>query len=105
MERLKNDQGITKIVMKPVAFTKCIIGQDWFKNDLEVEMIPGDCYPDYMQIQGFVMDQIDGHELNIEDVVDILYDMIKTEFHPAYLKVTDYIRGSKTHFDVIVTKE
>lgn len=105
MEKLKNTQGIKTIIMKPTAYTKCQIGQDWYRNELEIEMIPGECYPDYMQINEFVMTQVDGKELNIEDVVDILYGLIQREFHPEYLKVTDYIKGCKTHFDVVVIKE
>lgn len=105
MEKLKNTQEITKIIMKPVAFTKCAIGGDWYKNELLIEFVPDEYYPDYMQVNEYVMKEIDGKELNIEDVVNMIYEKIKDEYYPASLKVTDYIKGCKTHFDVEVVKE
>lgn len=105
MNKILNKENITKIVMRPKAITKCQIGQDWFNNDLEIEFIPNECYPDYMQIERYVLTEIEGQELNIEHVVDKLYGMIKKTFNPLYLKVTDHIRGCNTHFDVDVIKE
>lgn len=103
MDGIKNTQDITSIVMKPVSINKCEIGQDWYKNELEVEFTPHDKYPDYTEVYEFVMREIDGKELNIEDVVDILYKHL-LEYSPLYLKVTSHVRGCKTHFDVDVSK-
>ena len=50
MTKLENKQKITFITMKPVAYTKCAIGQDWYKNELEIRFVPRDCYPDYMEV-------------------------------------------------------
>jgi hypothetical protein len=50
------------------------------------------------------MKEIDGKELNIEDVVDIIYNMLQSNYKPKSLTVTDYIENCKTHFDVVVTK-
>ena len=91
--------------MKPVAFTKCVIGQDWYKNELEITFSPNSCYPDYMEVNSFIMNEIDGKELNIEDVVDKIVGFLSSEYDPFYLKVVDHIRGCKTHFDVDVIKE
>lgn len=104
MDRLKNEQGIRLIIMKPVAQTKCKIGQDWYTNELEINFAPADCYPDYMQVNEWIAKNIDGKELNIEDVVELLYDMLEQNFHPADLEITNNIRNCKTHFDVVVIK-
>ena len=104
MNRIDNKQDIKKITMCPTAYTKCVIGQDWYKNELEIEFVPALWYPDYMEVDEWIMKEIDGKELNIEDVVNIIYKKLSLEFYPKELKVTDHIKGCKTHFDVIVTK-
>ena len=42
MNHLENTQSIKLITMKPVAFTKCVIGQDWYRNELEIIFEPGE---------------------------------------------------------------
>lgn len=103
MEKIKNTQDISTIIMKPTAYTKCKIGQDWYKNELEIEFIPFESYPDYMEVNSYVMEEIDGQELNIEDVVYQIYEHLM-KYEPMYLSVTDHIKGCKTHFDVDVIK-
>lgn len=90
--------------MKPVAYTKCAIGQDWYKNEMEITFLPADCYPDYMEVNQFIMGEVDGQEFNIEDVVQRVYEFLM-KYDPKRLKVEDHIRGCKTHFDVDVIKE
>lgn len=104
MKRIKNEQEINKITMCPTAYTKCVIGQDWYKNELEIEIVPDLWYPDYIEVDQWIMEEIDGQEFNIEDVVDKIYKKINLEFYPKFIKVTNHIKGCKTHFDVIVTK-
>lgn len=104
MQEIKNTQGINNIKMKPIAFTKCAIGQDWYENKLEIDFEPDECYPDYMEVNDFIMKEIDGKELNIEDVVDMIYNMLQSNYKPKSLTVTDYIENCKTHFNVTVTK-
>jgi len=105
MEKLSNTQGITRINMNPIAYTKCKIGQDWYKNEIEIVFVPDKSYPDYMEINEYIMREIDGKELNIEDVVNMIYEKIKEEYEPKSLRVTNYINNCKTHFDVVVEKE
>ena len=104
MKRIKNEQEIKKITMCPTAYTKCVIGQDWYKNELEIDFVPDLWYPDYIEVDQWIMEEIDGHEFNIEDVVDMIYKKLNVEFYPKSIKVTNHIKGCKTHFDVIVSK-
>lgn len=102
---IENTQEITMIIMKPTAITKCQIGQDWYKNELEITMLPDETYPDYMKVQGWVMTNIDGKELNIEDVVEKVFRYVSETYKPKQLRVTDNVTGNKVHFDVVVIKE
>lgn len=104
MTKLDNCQRINVITMKPVAYTKCAIGQDWYRNQLEITFVPGECYPDYMEVNAWIMKEIDGKEFNIEDVVYEVYDFLAREYQPQRLRVVDNIIGCKTHFDVVVEK-
>lgn len=105
MEKIKNTQGVSLIIMRPVAYTKCEIGQDWYRNKLDIEFVPGEVYPDYMDVNSWIMENIDGKEMNIEDVVEKIYDFIRDDYSPKELCVTDEIKGCKTHFDVTVIKQ
>lgn len=104
MDKLENKQGIKLIIMKPIAFTKCVIGDDWYKNKIKITFYPDSTYPDYIQVSEWIMNNIDGKSLNIEEVVDMIYKMIETEYAPKALEVTNEITGCKTHFDVTVIK-
>lgn len=102
MNKIENKEKVTRIVMKPTAVAKCKIGQDWYKMAFEAEFIPGDCYPDYIEVNDFVMNELDGKELNIEEAASMLYEMLMA-YKPRFLQVTNHIKGCKTHFDVDVT--
>lgn len=101
---IENKEGIKKIIMKPTACTLCAIGQDWYRSNLEIEFIPDRYYPDYMEVQDWIMKEIDGHEMNIETVIDKVYNFIKHEYLPKDLRITNHVTGCKSHFDVIVIK-
>lgn len=102
MTKIENKENVSRIIMKPTAVSKCKIGQDWYKMAFEVEFIPGECYPDYIEVNDYVMAEIDGKELNIEEASGMLYEMLSA-YEPKSLKVTNHITGCKTHFDVDVT--
>lgn len=101
-KRIGNTEKVTYIKMYPTACVKCQIGQDWYKCQFEVDFVPDGCYPDYMEVERFVCEEIDGKELNIEQAAKILYDFLKETFEPVYLTVTNHIKGCKTHFNVDV---
>lgn len=104
MLRINNTQDIKKITMKPVAFTRCVLGGDWYKNNLVIEFVPAKIYPDYTEVQEWIMKNVDGKNLNIEDVVEYIYDFLNTNYKPLELHIKDEVTGCRTHFDVIVEK-
>lgn len=101
MNKIPNKEHVAYIIMRPTAYTKCKIGQDWYKCEFEARFTPGSCYPDYIEVNKFVMDEIDGKELNIEEAARILYDHLM-DYNPQELEVVNHIKGCKTHFDVDV---
>lgn len=104
MTKIENRESVYRIVMKPSACVKCRIGQDWYMCKFEVLFIPYESYPDYIEVQEFVMNEIDGKELNIEEAARLLFDYL-LKYKPMGLSVTNHIRDCKTHFDVDVTIE
>lgn len=105
VKRLGNNENVKRIVMHPIAFVKCQIGQDWYKCEFEVTFIPSGCYPDYIEVRQFVEEHIDGKELNIEQAAKILRDFLKEAYEPKEVTVCNHIRACKTHFDVDVYVE
>ena len=103
--KIENTQNISKIMMRPWTIFKCQSGQDWFKNDWEIEFIPDKFYPDYMDIVKYIQTELDGSEMNIEDMLQSLYIFLFVEYKPKYIKITDTVVESKTHFSVTVIKE
>lgn len=104
MTKIENKENVSCITMMPTAYTKCKIGQDWYKCQFECVFAPADCYPDYMEVNEYIMVNIDGQELNIEEATRLLYDHLM-QYAPESLKVINHIRGCKTHFDVDVVIE
>lgn len=101
---IKNVEEIKRIIMKPTAITLCDIGNDWYQNRLEIEFVPDAVYPDYMQVQAWIMEHVDGKRLNIEQVVYMVYKYLLDTYQPKELHIKDIVLGNKTHFDVIVEK-
>ena len=104
MDKLENKQDIKMIIMKPEVYTVCDIGGDMYRSKLEISFIPGDCYPDYMQVERWLAENIDGKRLNIEDVVAKVYEFIEHEYHPEQMEVRNEVTNCRTHFDVTVIK-
>lgn len=102
---VKNTQDITMIIMKPFADCLCQIGQDWYHIDFEVTFVPGDIYPDYMDVSRYVSNHISGHEMNIEDAVATFFEMLSTKYNPKHLSVRAIVNKATTHFPVEVIKE
>ena len=104
MNRLANNQKISKIVMRPDAYARCELGGDWYKNKLEIVFVPAKYYPDYTEVQTWIMENIDGKTLNIEDVIELVADMLGA-YEPQKVTITDKVEDCRTHFDVEITTE
>ena len=103
MTRIENKEKINKIIMKPYATCLCHIGQDWYLNKFEIEFIPENYYPDYMEVEKWINENIEGKELNIEQAVDMIYSHLM-RYEPFDITVRSVVKDCKTHFNVIVEK-
>lgn len=104
MNRIENKQNINLIIMKPDAYCRCELGGDFYKNSLEINFLPDKCYPDYTEVQEWIMQNIDGMTLNIEDVVSKVYDFLMDTYQPLEVEIRNEVTGCRTHFDVTVIK-
>ena len=104
MNKIKNEQRIKKIRMFPDAYTRCELGGDFYKNQMEIEFTPDEFYPDYTEVQNWIMENIDGKTLNIEDVVGEIYSFLDYGYSPEELHIINRVSNCRTHFDVIVEK-
>ena len=100
--KLENKEKVKKITMYPVAHTLCAIGQDFYKYEFKVEFEVGNYYPDYMDVEKWVMNNLDGKELNIEQGMRLFYDWLVESYDPLNLKLTAVVKDAKTHFPVEV---
>lgn len=104
MNRIPNTQKIKSITMHPKAYAICDIGGDMYCSELTVYFVPDECYPDYMEVEKWIADNIDGKRLNIEDVVEQVYNFLKEEYRPLQIEVRNDIVNCRTHFNVTVVK-
>ena len=102
MARFNNTYNISKIFMKKRIHNLCTIGQDWFSNNLEITMIPGNIIPDYIEIDEMVQ-KYDEKEYIIEEVIDKIIEELK-EYKPKYVKVVSKVDDAK-HLEVYVEGE
>lgn len=102
MASFENNYNITKIKMNKKIHNLCTIGQDWYTNNIEIELVPDKIIPDYIEVDKDIQKH-EGKELIIEEVVNnILQDLKK--YNPRYIKVTSKISDAM-HLPVEVTSE
>ena len=102
--KIKNKQNIKQIIMKPTVSCFCPLGQDWYKIDFDISFIPRDFYPDYCEVQNYILNNINKQQLTIEEAVDIIYDYLQKEYLPEDLTVQANVNIVQSHFPVIVIK-
>lgn len=101
INKIENKENVKQITMHPTACTLCQLGQDWFTNNFEIKFEPNKYYPDYMQVEQYISENVDGKELNIEQAGRLVYDFL-LQYEPNNLIVINHVRNCKTHFDVDV---
>lgn len=103
MAKFKNVQGISKVSFKQNVQCFCPLGNDWYTNQLGVDMQMGETIPDYCEVDDFIR-SISGKSLIIEDVVQQVYEYFENTYHPKALYVESYVDDAK-HLPVTVIKE
>lgn len=103
MARFENKQGITGIELEKVIHNYCPLGEDWYTNNVSIQVIPGDVIPDYIEIDREIENKIEGKTLSIEDVVSLVSETFM-EYKPKYINVVSDVQDAK-HLHVKVAKE
>lgn len=100
--RFENRYDITKIRMTKKIHNLCTIGQDWFTNNLEIEFIPNEIIPDYIEVDEMIQ-KFEGKELVIEELLSGILNELK-EYKPLYVKVVSKVDDAM-HLPVEVIAE
>lgn len=102
MSRFENKYNISNIKLRKLIHNLCTIGQDWFTNNLEIEIVPNKIIPDYIEVDNMIQ-EFEGKELVIEEVVNGILENLK-EYEPNYIKVISKVEDAM-HLPVEVTCE
>lgn len=89
MARFENKYNIKLIKMNKKIHNLCTIGQDWFTNNIEIEIIPDKVIPDYIEVEKEIS-KFESKELVIEEVVNGILEVMK-EYEPKYIKVSSKV--------------
>ncbi len=100
----KNETGVTRIKFTQNAQCFCPLGNDWYTNQFEVEIVPDKLLVDYIDVEKFIRKEISGKNYIIEEAVSTLFNYIENEIKPKYLKVGSY-GADAVHFPVTAEKE
>ena len=103
MAEFYNKQGITEITFTQNIQCFCPLGNDWYTNHVEVNMIPDETIPDYCDVDDFLRG-LAGKSLIIEDVVDAIYSYLCTNYKPKSVRVQSSVDDAK-HLPVTVVKQ
>ena len=101
--KVKNVQGISRIVLTPKAICFCPLGNDWYTNEFTITLEPSDYFPDYCDVEKWMDENIRGKSLIIEDAINNLYTYFEEEYKPLSLTVSSFA-NSRVHAPVTVTK-
>ena len=107
MGMFKNTQKITKIIFEPkTTHNFCPLGQLYcdelekngspkmlphYTNHFRITFIPGEFVCDYIDVEKWIVANINDKNLIIEDAVTVLYDYVNETYKPTYLKVETYV--------------
>ena len=69
------------------------------KNRFKVSVFPRDCYFDYLDVEKFIKEEIEGKSLTIEGACKKLYDYLKKDVED--IQVESHVNDA-THFPVKV---
>lgn len=66
VKMITNNENIVEIKMYPTARCFCPLGKAWYTNNFTATVKTGSGYPDYLDVQQYITDHIEGHSLTIE---------------------------------------
>lgn len=103
MAMFKNTMGINKISLLPTVKCVCAIGKVLCTYNFEIEMVPGEMIPDYLEVQEFMDNEIHMHFLTMEDATAAVANYLTETYKPISGTVACTCVDSK-HFPARVEK-
>lgn len=103
MAMFKNEMGINEISFVHTVQCVCAIGKSLCTYNFEVEMVPGDVIPDYLEVQDYMDNEINMHFLTMEDATAALANYLDEVYAPTGGSVACICCDAR-HFAVRVAK-
>lgn len=100
---MNNKFGTITIEMSPSIVHFCPLGKQWSKTELTARLVLGEKLMDYMDVDEWLRQNIDGHSMIIEEVVTSFFEYLDKEYTPMSLMVEGRAERGK-HFPVVVRK-
>lgn len=99
---VKNKYGIRNISIDAQAKCYCPLGRDWYTNHFTIDIEVAEDIPDYVKLDGWIAENINGHSMIIEEAAATVHRHIMNEYSPYSCSVCSYVDDA-AHSPVTVT--
>lgn len=103
MSAFENKQGITEIEMEQSIQAYCPLGDEYYTNQVYMQMTGMQVIPDYCDLDKFLR-SLAGSKMIIEDIVATIFNKLDTDCIPEHLIVSSVVTDA-VHLNVTVTKQ
>lgn len=76
---IENNENVKTVEMFPQVKCFCPLGKDWYTNKLHITLEITDYYIDYLDVQKFLKEEVEGHGFTIEGACKKIYDFLKEQ--------------------------
>lgn len=88
MARFVNRMNISIIGFRKSVRCWCPIGKSFCTYEIDASMSPDATIPDYMEVEGYVNNSINGKDLTMEDAAAMVRDYLVNEYRPKRVSVS-----------------
>lgn len=99
---VKNKYGIKNVTIDAEAKCYCPLGKDWYTNQFTIDIDVAADIPDYVKLDEWIAENINGHSMIIEEAVATVYEHVMDEYNPYNCSVRSYVDDA-AHGVVTVT--
>jgi len=103
MAKQENEYGVKLIVMRPAFKVVCPLTQAPISLKCEVDFMPGDFVPEYMEVQNALRQKLDNKKFTIEGAAREILDYFDSDdYQPEHVRVVVKTENNNTYFPVEV---
>lgn len=88
---VQNKYGIKNVTIKARAKCFCPLGNDWYTNKFDIEIGVADCIPDYIDVDKWIAENINGKSMIIEEAVSKVHQYIMDGYKPHSCSVCSHV--------------